>query len=801
MPVDASPSLAGSSPVQVPRETRLPDVVDLSHSPTTERPLAKVPFPDSPAPSLTSLILPPAETSSHSPPRMFIHSAAWIDIRVEEIDSSLLRYHTQKVDGEALLRDYGLHNGVLPARPSEFQEGLLAVLVRWTTPHNEGIWLSSLRDEIQILIGETNPPTTDKIDLDGRELYTLAHAYLVRLGHIILGTHQVLHEISILKDDPHAFVFDPEFRCSRMLDGCDNVYQLTATWGVLIYRIGCAYKRIEAELLNFRIVLGQLDNMSLKTFDSTITDVRESFLRNSPRTNVLQLLRREDYRKGIPETVKEPVRLWLRGLKEPDTNASLPVYRSELRAPSTGPNILPSITTPQVHFATKPPVVHVPGYGSVQDTQGVSLISSRSRRARPASAHVTRQEIGGPMLRPLITSNSLPPSPTAGSPVGSLVTLPHRTASTERRMPTSSYLQGPLWAPPPIADVSSSRGNRPSSARVPGRRDEDNRGRSSTRAGGKPFPNYDDYPGRPPHDNPENNNRGLGGNGPGGTGGNGPGGNGPGRGGGGPGDPGGGRGGGHGPDDNSEGDPLPGGPYNLNYPPRRNGPPPDPNDPDGGYDPPDPPAGGRLPSQLPRANPIFQWQINSKIPWTAIPEWDGDATTVIQYVSELSYYQQLGDDVTNHLARVAPFRFSGLAKTWFNGLPVSDRMTCTSSMTNFLIFIREQFMHDEWRHKRGLEFDRMYFRRGKEFKNELPLEWVLRRISYARLLYPEEAEFEAIVCSRVLSRRPRSWGTYILTEHSQTIRELLERVSSEQPRLLYAWEQERKEILEKERNN
>ncbi|KDQ22324.1 hypothetical protein PLEOSDRAFT_1087003 [Pleurotus ostreatus PC15] len=123
--------------------------------------------------------------------------------------------------------------------------------------------------------------------------------------------------------------------------------------------------------------------MSLKTFDSTITDVRESFLRNSPRTNVLQLLRREDYRKGIPETVKEPVRLWLRGLKEPDTNASLPVYRSELRAPSTGPNILPSITTPQVHFATKPPVVHVPGYGSVQDTQGgrlsLSLTEPRQR--------------------------------------------------------------------------------------------------------------------------------------------------------------------------------------------------------------------------------------------------------------------------------------------------------------------------------------------------------------------------------------------------------------------------------------
>ncbi|KAG5219885.1 TY3B-TY3B protein [Salix suchowensis] len=98
----------------------------------------------------------------------------------------------------------------------------------------------------------------------------------------------------------------------------------------------------------------------------------------------------------------------------------------------------------------------------------------------------------------------------------------------------------------------------------------------------------------------------------------------------------------------------------------------------------------------------FRWQLSSKIPLSTIPEWNGSPTTVIQYVSELSYYQQLGDSVTEHLAQVAPFKFTGLAKTWFNGLSLADRLTCTANMTNFLIFIREQFMHAEWRYDRAL---------------------------------------------------------------------------------------------------
>ncbi|KAF9496575.1 hypothetical protein BDN71DRAFT_1430169 [Pleurotus eryngii] len=133
----------------------------------------------------------------------------------------------------------------------------------------------------------------------------------------------------------------------------------------------------------------------------------------------------------------------------------------------------------------------------------------------------------------------------------------------------------------------------------------------------------------------------------------------------------------------------------------RNGPGPTmgPGDPDSSGNPPDPPPSrGNIAVPAPQAPLEFCWQFSFKIPLSFLPKWDGKLSTVIQYISELSYYQLLRDDVTNHLARIAPFRFTGLTRMWFNRLSLNDQLHCTVNMTNFLIFIREQFMHEEWQH-------------------------------------------------------------------------------------------------------
>ncbi|KAF9491801.1 hypothetical protein BDN71DRAFT_1433696 [Pleurotus eryngii] len=779
MPNDSSSSPAGSSPVHIPSSSRLPEV-DLSHSPTTSKPPPNALSKASPTPSLASLVNPPGNSSEDVPVRLFTRTAQALDLYVEDLRTSLNKYHSNNFDALALLNDYGFQQGALRDRSADFQAGLLAVLARWETPHIEGLWLVSLKEELPPFCIQPPCPEIQAVTYHGEELFTFPHAYLLQLGHIALALHQILNELASLKEDPCGFVFDLEFKTLRSLEGVADIYLLKSTWGVLMFRARKAQERITNELRSYHITLSQTDGASLHSNDSTLSAVREDFLRNSPCTNIFQLLQREDYLKGIPLSVKEPVHRWLQDLPEPRPPIPPHHYRSDQSPPTSAPLVLPSITTPhpvQVHFASVPSSstsVYVPGFGAVEDSQGVRLVSVRSRRTASNSSAVRRQDLGGPLKRPQESSHSLPTSPRSGSPTGlHPPILTSRATSIDRNFANSSYLQGADWTTPaPTSSTHlSQHGNYPSSPRLSNRRsDDDYRGRLPSRAQDK----QTDSSRRDPPDNSGDNtsrrggyNGGAGGNGgnPGGNGGNGGGSRGFGRG------PGGNRG--------SGGPPPPWGPPNPPFPPGRNDPPPPPgpNDPNGGGGPPDPPPpAGNVHAVVPRQPAEFRWQLSSKIPLSTLPEWDGSPTTVIQYVSELSYYQQLGDDVTNHLAQVAPFRFSGLAKTWFNGLPLTDRLTCTANMTNFLIFIREQFMHDEWRYEQGLEFDRMYFRRSKEFRNELPIEWILRRISYARLLYPEEAEYEPLVCSRVLARRPRSWGTYILTEHSQTIRELLERI-------------------------
>ncbi|KAF9491177.1 hypothetical protein BDN71DRAFT_1518973 [Pleurotus eryngii] len=747
MPNEVSPSPAGSSPVNIPSSSRLPDI-DLMHSPTT----SKTPFNSfplaSPTPSISSLTCAHSETPDDLDDCLFTRSARTLDLFVEDLELSLKRYHSVNFDARLLLKDYGFQEGTLHQRSPDFQAGLLAILGQWETPHVEGFWL-------------------------------------------------ILNELAVLKEDPKGFVFDPNFKSLRSLEGIPDSYLLQATWGVLMFRAKRACERINNELRTLRVILGQHNERSIHSNDSTLSDVRREFLQNSPRTNVFQLLQRNDYRNGIPYSVQGPVKHWLQQLPAPRPYVPARSYRSETEKSMVAPSVLPSITTPhpvQVHFASTPSSssVYVPGYGAIEDSHGVGLSSVRSRRAASNSSTTRRSDGGGPLKCPQDPIPSLPPTPRSDSPTGlQPLILPSRTHSMDCPLPSSSYLQGASWTAPVPSKETTQHGNYPSSSHSSNKcTDDDNQGQLPTRSQGRPSAPYRRDPNYPSNDN-SGGRRGPEG-GPGGNSGE-PGGNGGGFGG---------FGGGPGNNRGPGGPPPPGGPFNSpvqggRYDPP---PPPGPNDPDGGGNPPDPPPpAGNIPAFFPRPPVKFRWQLSSKIPLSSLPEWNGNPTTVIQYVSELSYYQQLGDDVTNHLAQVAPFRFTRLAKTWFNGLSLTDRLACTANMPNFLIFIREQFMHDEWRYKRGLEFDRMYFRRGKEYRNELPIEWVLRRISYARLLYPEEAEVEPLVCSRVLARRPRSWGTYILSEHSQTIRELLERVNSEQPRLLYPWEHERKEAIENDK--
>ncbi|KAF9490994.1 hypothetical protein BDN71DRAFT_1510731 [Pleurotus eryngii] len=248
MPNDTSPSPAGSSPVAIPSSSRLPDV-DLSYSPTTSKPpVTRLPL-DSRSPSLASLTrVSPEATPDKVPIRLYTRSVQNIDLYIEDLEMSIKRYHLPNVDARALLDDYGLEFGLLRSCSEEFQAGLLVVLVQWETPHVEGLWLDSLKDELSSFCDPSSCPELQTISYRGEDLFAFPHDYLLQLGHIALTLSQILYELALLKDDPHRFVFDPDFRSLRALEGASDVYLLKSIWSVLIFRIKKAKQRINNEL-------------------------------------------------------------------------------------------------------------------------------------------------------------------------------------------------------------------------------------------------------------------------------------------------------------------------------------------------------------------------------------------------------------------------------------------------------------------------------------------------------------------------------------------------------------------------
>ncbi|KAF9492625.1 hypothetical protein BDN71DRAFT_1433097 [Pleurotus eryngii] len=180
MPNEVSPSPAGLSPVNIPLSSCLPDV-NLMHSPTT----SKTPFNSfllaSPTLSLSSLARAHSEMPDDLDDRLFTCSVRTLDLFVEDLELSLKRYHSVNFDARLLLKDYGFQEGTLHQHSPDFQAGLLAILDRWETPHVEGFWL-------------------------------------------------ILNKLAVLKEDLKGFVFDPNFKSLRSLEGIPDSYLLQATW-------------------------------------------------------------------------------------------------------------------------------------------------------------------------------------------------------------------------------------------------------------------------------------------------------------------------------------------------------------------------------------------------------------------------------------------------------------------------------------------------------------------------------------------------------------------------------------------
>ncbi|KAL1657472.1 hypothetical protein GGF50DRAFT_15358, partial [Schizophyllum commune] len=197
----------------------------------------------------------------------------------------------------------------------------------------------------------------------------------------------------------------------------------------------------------------------------------------------------------------------------------------------------------------------------------------------------------------------------------------------------------------------------------------------------------------------------------------------------------------------------------------------------GGAPPPAPPNG-----QAPRGEE--QWQVNHKIPLSEIPKWNGQGSTLIDYIIAMQEMVRLGPLVESGLAQYAPRSWSGKAASWWYTLPFDARVHITSSWPRFLLAIRDQFMSEDWLADRRNEFNDMEFRKGH--KDETPLQYLQRRIRIAYFIHSELGDTHLFVYE-ILRNIPSEWRATLSERIQANVYELVTAATHFEKSLISMW--------------
>ena len=155
-----------------------------------------------------------------------------------------------------------------------------------------------------------------------------------------------------------------------------------------------------------------------------------------------------------------------------------------------------------------------------------------------------------------------------------------------------------------------------------------------------------------------------------------------------------------------------------------------------------------------------------------IPQWDGNPTTMIDYIMEITLLAQLSKRLFKEIGQIAPIRWTGSAKGWWMTLPRADQAYFLQDWECLMTGMRDHFMNDEWLNDRGIEFDAMRFRRGHLHSRETPEEYFNRRIRLHMVLHPGEIDGPTVT-HRLMNRQPILWSSILNTVSCPSIVQLI----------------------------
>lgn len=167
--------------------------------------------------------------------------------------------------------------------------------------------------------------------------------------------------------------------------------------------------------------------------------------------------------------------------------------------------------------------------------------------------------------------------------------------------------------------------------------------------------------------------------------------------------------------------------------------------------------------------------MSHKLNLSHLPSWDGEGTSVIDYIASMAVLARLSEPMKIGIARLAAQKWTGPAQRWWMSITPDEQMWFSQDWDYMVWGIRGQFLDHAWFRAREREFEEMKFR-SRGLDEETPVDFMHRRIRYHSFLFSEDDDGPAAI-SRILRTMPVEWRT-LLNEETCPSRILLIKAAS-----------------------
>ena len=179
--------------------------------------------------------------------------------------------------------------------------------------------------------------------------------------------------------------------------------------------------------------------------------------------------------------------------------------------------------------------------------------------------------------------------------------------------------------------------------------------------------------------------------------------------------------------------------------------------------------------------------IKTEIKQEALPRWDGNPNTAVQYFMKIQQLAALEGDLPEALGYWLWMNLEDGSdiKDWFSTLTFEEQAHMRSHYINYLRGIKDGYLGEAWQAKINRVYEGQYFRQiGHE--KELPKTFIIRRIMYTRMLTSAKPGGKLEI-SLIMRRAPISWKTILVLESIKSTKTLYTKVVDHEDALLEAW--------------